>query len=160
LCRVIIEAQDMDRIARRKYERGKTPCKRCHGCRIGADRAAYAGRLSLWSGRARLSCEPCLTRSWISRRPARSGGCCRRTFLDSRQCKAISAIGKTRARLRRLISSCSASARSGGPSAEPNGGVIDSQSVKTTESAGPLGGACLRAAKLRHGGCGQEGQRP
>src|SRR6266851_173337 len=42
----------------------------------------------------------------ISRGPAVSGGCCRRTFLRSRRCKVISTIGETTACLRRSISSC------------------------------------------------------
>jgi len=84
-------------ITRRKYER--------EGQRYASDVTDAEWALiricrppRLWADRARLSCEPCWTRSCISRGPAVSGGCCRRTFLRSRRCKAISTIGDERAR--------------------------------------------------------------
>src|ERR1700730_2147758 len=61
---------------------------------------------SLWAGRGRSSCERCWTRSCISRGPAVSGGCCRRTFRRSQPCRAISTIGETTACLRRSILRC------------------------------------------------------
>src|SRR4029077_12675054 len=48
----------------------------------------------------------CSMRSCISRGPAVSGECCRRTFLRSQPCKAISTTGGTTACSRRSILSC------------------------------------------------------
>jgi putative transposase len=45
-----------------------------------------------------------------------------------------------------------------GREASPTAGVIDSQSVKPTESGGVCGGACLRAGEAGPGGRGQENQ--
>ena len=45
-----------------------------------------------------------------------------------------------------------------GREASPSAGVINSQSVKTTESGRVCGVACPRAGKARPGGCGQEDQ--
>src|SRR6202049_2508796 len=47
-----------------------------------------------------------LMRSGISRGPAVSGGCCRRTFLRLQLCKGISTTGEMTACLRRSILSC------------------------------------------------------
>src|SRR3984893_13162551 len=91
-------------ITRRKYERG--------GQRYASDLTDGEWALiepqppSLWAGRGRSSCERCWTRSCISRGPAVSGGCWRRTFRRSQACRAISTSGETTACLRRSILRC------------------------------------------------------
>src|SRR3984893_15559663 len=71
-------------ITRRKFEReGQRYTSDVTDAEWALIDAPICRRPSLWAGRARLSCERCLTRSCISRGPAVSGGCCRRTLPRS-----------------------------------------------------------------------------
>jgi hypothetical protein len=62
---------------------------------------------NVWAGRARPNCAAYSMRSCISRGPAVSGECCRRTFRGSPRCKAISTTGATTVCFRPSILICS-----------------------------------------------------
>ena len=136
-------------ITRRKYER--------EGRRYASDVTDAEWALiepicrppSLWADRARLSCEPCWTRSCISRGPAVSGGWLPREFPPFTTVQGYFYDWRDDGLFEKINFELLLQARQAtGREASPSAGVIDSQSVKTTER---------RAAWLR---CSQEGQRP
>jgi hypothetical protein len=140
------------KIARPKYERA--------GQRYVSDLTdaewtvieLHMRRLSIWGGRARPICEPSLTAFGTSRGPAVGGACCRRTFRRSPPCKTTFMIGGTTVHLNGSISNSCSKREAAGRVASPSAEVIDSQSVKTTESGGPRGGAYPRARQSRDPG--------
>ena len=81
-------------------------------------------------------------------RPAANGACCRRTSRPTRRCSVISTLGATTGRWQTINHALLMAAReAAGREASPTAGVIDSQSVKTTEAAAR--GAMMQERKSR-----------